>query len=78
MKNENQQTLNPETEFKKIKAEIDKVARVQKLLTAVIRLSVTILIVVLLFALFMTKRNLKQRNCSICAICLPNCKCINI
>ncbi|OGF44325.1 MAG: hypothetical protein A2231_06745 [Candidatus Firestonebacteria bacterium RIFOXYA2_FULL_40_8] len=40
-------------EFKKIKAEIDKVAQVQKFLVVVIRFSVTILMALLLFVFFM-------------------------
>src|SRR3989339_1172088 len=49
---------NPEIEkrkleFKKIRAEIDKVAMVQKLLVVVIRFSVTVLMVLLMFVFFM-------------------------
>jgi|GEM_PF-4080481 len=40
-------------EFKKIKAEIDKVAKVQRFLVVVIRFSVTVLMVLLLFVFFM-------------------------
>ncbi|OGF44327.1 MAG: hypothetical protein A2231_06755 [Candidatus Firestonebacteria bacterium RIFOXYA2_FULL_40_8] len=53
MTNKKQKSLNPELEFKKIKAEIDKVAKVQKLLAMVIRFSVTVLMVLLMFVFFM-------------------------